>query len=80
MNEEELRRRMLELMERFELSDVEIAGLTTLAPQTVRIMRLTKTLPHWARCRRKIRGFVERNRNATDRAELLAPSEKEAKR
>jgi hypothetical protein len=64
--------RLCALAERFELTNVELAGLTGLSPHTVRVVRLSRAMPRHAHCRRALREFVARNKGAKSKGDLRA--------
>lgn len=74
MSDQELMERFLAIGERLKLSDTQVAVASGLAPYTVRMMRVGKTLPRQARCLSLITEFILRNRHAKQRGEVrLAP-------
>lgn len=60
------------LVDRFDLSDTELAGLTGLSPHTVRVVRIGRAMPRHAHCRRALREFVSKNLGVQSRGELRA--------
>jgi len=64
--------RLFELIDRFDLSNAELAGLTGLAPHTVRVVRLSREMPRHAHCRRALRAFVLKNARITAKSALRA--------
>jgi hypothetical protein len=64
MSGSDLVRDFVALADRLGLSAQTLAGLTGLAPQTVRSVRASGQLPRHAHCRAAISRFVATNRNA----------------
>lgn len=64
-------RLFLSLVEKLDLSDIEIAALVHVSIPTARLARLTGEFP--GRVQVQFRGFVERNRGARSRADLRLP-------
>jgi hypothetical protein len=68
--DEKLLRSYLEILERLKLSDVDAAALTGLAYHTVRVVRVSGSLPRRRHCVEALEAFVAANAGAQSRAEL----------
>lgn len=64
--------RLLKIAEAHALTDVALAGLLGISPQTIRVVRITGKMPARASCRARIESFVAANAGATSRAQLRA--------
>ena len=68
--EHALLRELRSAIERFGLSDVELAAVAGWSVPTAREARMSGRLPEQAHCRRGLTAFLERARHARTRSDL----------
>ena len=62
-----------QIVQRFDLSSLELAALCGFTEPTARLVRIGGILPEKRRCREGLRAFVDRARRAKRREELTLP-------